>query len=69
MADDGKPIVWVWSTSTMPAEMKIGYMFIQEAAGKSWGDAFHVHWIDKGRLSIAFGASSAAGRTRVYEKE
>ena len=45
--EDNRPIVWVWSLSTTPADIKIGYLFIQEATGRQWGETIHVHWIDR----------------------
>jgi hypothetical protein len=44
---EGKPIVWVWSTSTTAVDTKIAYLFIQESTGKHWSKAIHVHWIDR----------------------
>lgn len=43
---NNRPIVWVWSSSTTPADIKIGYLFIQEKTGKQWSKTIHVHWID-----------------------
>ena len=45
--ENNRPIVWVWSSSTTPADIKIGYLFIQETTGRQWSETIHVHWIDR----------------------
>ena len=45
--DNGNRIVWVWSRSTTPADIKIAYMFTQEATHERWSETIHVNWIDR----------------------
>lgn len=45
--ENNRPIVWVWSSSTTPADIKIGYLFIHETTGRQWSETIHVHWIDR----------------------